>query len=142
MYICIYIYIYIYLFIYLFYIYYRTKSTTWEIFFLSRMILERGLPTKFWRCCILLVKCALYPLFIKRKGNQFMFMHKTLFCNQHISGKFSALLRSVFQNMLNSQVYYLVHFPTCICGVARNTRRSGCTVAALLISSYSHFRQF
>ena len=29
-----------------------------------------------------------------------------------------------------------------ICGVARDTRRSGCTVAAVLLSVYSHFRQF
>ena len=29
-----------------------------------------------------------------------------------------------------------------ICGVARNTRRSGCTVGAVLLSVYGHFRQF
>ena len=29
-----------------------------------------------------------------------------------------------------------------ICGVVRDTRRSGCTVAAVLLSVYSHFRQF
>ena len=29
-----------------------------------------------------------------------------------------------------------------MCGIVRDTRRSGCTVAMVLLSVYSHFRQF